>query len=115
MSDSQYEPVARVIHEAIRAWSAAHGQSVMPEWAAAPQWMKDSTFASIKFVLDHPDADAGAQHVQWMEQRRAQGWTYGPQRDETLKTHPMLVPFSELPIMEQKKDDLVTAIVHALT
>ncbi|MEM7327711.1 MAG: RyR domain-containing protein [Pseudomonadota bacterium] len=108
------EPVARVIHAAIRAWSVAHGQASLPDWNEAPQWMKDSTYTSIKFVLDNPTADAGAQHVQWMDQRRAQGWTYGPVRDDDRKTHPMLVPFSELPIMEQKKDDLVSAIVKAL-
>lgn len=113
MSDA-LDPVARVIHAAIRTWSTAHGQADMPDWDSAPQWMKDSTFASIAFVLEHPDADAGAQHVQWMEQRRAQGWTYGPVRDEVQKTHPMLVPFDQLPIMEQKKDDLVSAIVKAL-
>ncbi|MEL7032199.1 MAG: RyR domain-containing protein [Pseudomonadota bacterium] len=113
MSDT-LEPVARVIHAAIRTWSSAHGQPDMPDWDVAPQWMKESTFASIKFVLEHPDADAGAQHVQWMEQRRAQGWSYGPVRDEVRKTHPMLVPFDQLPIMEQKKDDLVSAIVRAL-
>ena len=113
MSDS-LDPIARVIHAAIRTWSTAHGQPDMPDWDMAPQWMKESTFASIKFVLENPDADAGAQHVQWMEQRRAQGWTYGPVRDEALKTHPMLVPFDQLPVMEQKKDDLVSAIVRAL-
>ena len=113
MSDPM-ESVARVVHAAIRTWSTAHGQPDMPDWDAAPQWMKDSTFASIKFVLEHPEADAGAQHVQWMEQRQAQGWTYGPVRDETHKTHPMLVPFDQLPVMEQKKDDLVSAIVRAL-
>ncbi|MEO1188839.1 MAG: RyR domain-containing protein [Pseudomonadota bacterium] len=113
MSDPM-ESVARVVHAAIRTWSTAHGQPDMPDWDAAPQWMKDSTFASIKFVLENPEADAGAQHVQWMEQRQAQGWTYGPVRDETLKTHPMLVPFDQLPVMEQKKDDLVSAIVRAL-
>ncbi|MEO1552786.1 MAG: RyR domain-containing protein [Pseudomonadota bacterium] len=109
------EPVARVIHAAIRTWSAAHGQKDIPDWDTAPQWMKDSTFASISFVLDHPDADAGAQHLQWMQQRRAQGWTYGPVRDDKVKTHPMMVPFNQLPLMEQRKDDLVRAIVRALT
>ena len=109
------EAIARVIHAAIRTWSTAHGQPDMPDWDVAPQWMKDSTFASIQFVLEHPDADAGAQHVQWMNQRRAQGWTYGPVRDEARKTHPMLVPFDQLPIMEQKIDELVSAIGRALT
>ncbi|MEO1321835.1 MAG: RyR domain-containing protein [Pseudomonadota bacterium] len=108
------EPIARVVHSAIRTWSTAHGQPDLPDWKMAPDWMKESTFASIRFVLENPEADAGAQHVQWMEQRQAQGWRYGPVRDEEEMTHPMLVPFEQLPIMEQKKDDLVTAIVKAL-
>jgi len=108
------EPIARVVHEAVRAWGSAHGETEIPTWDAAPDWMKASTFESVRFVLVHPDAGPGAQHDQWMAQRLADGWTYGPERDESLKQHPMLVPFEDLPEFEKKKDALVCAAVKSL-
>ena len=30
--------------------------------------------------------------------------TYGPQRDDTLKTHPCLIPYEELPDSEKEYD-----------
>lgn len=77
--------------------------------------MRESTFSSIRFVLTSPSVGAGAQHAQWMEQRKAQGWTYGDVRDDTLKHHPMLVLFDQLSEAEQKKGHLVGALVAALT
>lgn len=112
--EANLEPIARVVHEAIRAWAIAHAQEPLADWDHAPDWMKESTISSIRFVLEHPSADAGAQHEQWIAQRTAQGWIHGPERNETLKTHPMLIPFEQLPDYEQRKDELITAIVKAL-
>ena len=108
------EPIAQVVHDAIRAWSAVHGQHAIPRWADAPDWMQASTLRSVAFVLDYPDASAGDQHRQWMAQRLEEGWVFGEVRDEDAKTHPMLVPFEDLPDFEIKKDLLVAAIVKAL-
>ncbi len=41
-------------------------------------------------------------HEVWAKSRMDQGWTWGPQRDDTLKTHPDLVPYDEL--TEEEKD-----------
>lgn len=35
---------------------------------------------------------------------RQQGWTYGEQRDDELKTHPCLVPYEDLPEVEKDYD-----------
>lgn len=48
-------------------------------------------------------------HEVWAETRIKQGWTYGPQRDDTLKTHPCLIPYEELP-EEEKEFDRNTSI-----
>lgn len=48
-------------------------------------------------------------HEVWAKARMAQGWKYGPQRSDELKTHPCLVPYKDLP--EEEKDyDRQTAI-----
>ena len=43
-------------------------------------------------------------HDHWAKQRIAEGWTYGPQRDDARKKHPCLVPYEELPEGEREYD-----------
>ena len=43
-------------------------------------------------------------HEVWAETRIRQGWTYGEQRNDELKTHPCLVPYEELPEDERDYD-----------
>ena len=40
-------------------------------------------------------------HEVWAESRISQGWTYGPERNDALKTHPCLVPYEDLPEVEK--------------
>ena len=43
-------------------------------------------------------------HEVWAETRINQGWSYGEQRNDELKTHPCLVPYEELPEDEKEYD-----------
>lgn len=43
-------------------------------------------------------------HEMWAQSRIEQGWTYGEERNDTLKTHPCLVPYEELPEIEKDYD-----------
>ena len=43
-------------------------------------------------------------HEVWAQSRISQGWTYGPERNDTLKHHPCLVPYEELPEIERAYD-----------
>lgn len=43
-------------------------------------------------------------HDVWAQGRIADGWTYGEQRDDKLKTHPGLVPYEALPDAEREYD-----------
>lgn len=48
-------------------------------------------------------------HEVWAESRIKQGWRYGAQRNDELKTHPCLVPYEDLP-EEEKEYDRNTAV-----
>ena len=48
-------------------------------------------------------------HEVWAETRIKQGWTYGEQRNDELKTHPCLVPYEDLS-EEEKEYDRNTSI-----
>jgi serine/threonine protein kinase len=51
---------------------------------------------------------AEAVHIAYVEERQAQGWRYGPVRDDVRKENPTLIPYSDL--SEEEKDmDRVTA------
>ena len=43
-------------------------------------------------------------HEVWAETRIQQGWKYGEQRNDEMKTHPCLVPYEELPESEKEYD-----------
>jgi class 3 adenylate cyclase/tetratricopeptide (TPR) repeat protein len=56
-------------------------------------------------------------HEVWSAARVAQGWTWGPVRDDALKQHPCLVPYDELPESEKLIDrnavaGALAAIMH---
>jgi len=43
-------------------------------------------------------------HDVWARQRLADGWTWGPQRDDASKQTPCLVPYAQLPEDEKVYD-----------
>lgn len=43
-------------------------------------------------------------HEVWAQTRIAQGWKYGPERNDGEKRHPMLIPYEELPEDEKVYD-----------
>ncbi len=43
-------------------------------------------------------------HEVWAAGRVAAGWTYGPERNDKLKTHPGLVPYADLSEAEKDYD-----------
>ena len=47
---------------------------------------------------------AESTHDLWAAQRLAEGWTFGPARDDAGRRHPCLVPYSELPESEKEYD-----------
>lgn len=48
-------------------------------------------------------------HDLWARQRLADGWTYGPRRDDRRKRHPNLVPYAAL-AEGDKEYDRITAM-----
>lgn len=55
-------------------------------------------------ICELREAIAENAHEIWAESRRAEGWTYGPERNDTLKQTPDLVPYAELADSEKQYD-----------
>lgn len=106
--------VARVVHEAVRAWARSDGDTSIKAWSRAPRWQREATLEAIAYRIEHPCAPASAQHNQWASQKRADGWKHGKTKDARKKTHPLLVPYEELSEFERRKDALVGAVIDSL-
>jgi hypothetical protein len=108
------EAVARVCHEANRAWQQVTGDPVVSlPWDDAPQWQRDSAISGVRNAVYGVTPEES--HRNWCSERLAAGWTYGLVKDETARTHPCLVEYVDLPPEQQAKDRLFVAIVKALT
>lgn len=106
--------VARICHEANRAYCRALGDNSQAHWETAPDWQRQSAANGVDFHLRNPDATASASHESWLKEKVENGWVYGEEKNPEKKTHPCILPFDELPIEQQKKDFLFKAIVDAL-
>lgn len=106
--------IAKVCHEANRAWCAVNGDDTQRPWDDAEQWQRDSAVLGVKFALANPDAPDSAQHNAWMTDKLAAGWRFGDTKDSAAKTHPCIVPFEQLPHHQQAKDKLFKAVVASL-
>ncbi len=55
-------------------------------------------------IIELREAIAENAHEVWAENRRAEGWSYGPERNDTLKQTPDMVPYAQLPESEKLYD-----------
>lgn len=75
----------------------------------------DSWTAPLTAALEkHIERLAEAEHLGWMEERTAAGWTWAEKRDNTLKQHPSLVPWVRLSPQDKEKDRVNIRAISAL-
>jgi hypothetical protein len=111
-AEQRVETIARVCHEANRAWCAAHGDLSQEPWRDAEQWQRDSALEGVQVAFG--GATPEEQHEAWCVAKERDGWRYGPVKDGDAKTHPCLVPYDRLPGMQRAKDALFGAVVRSL-
>jgi len=104
--------VAEQCHEANKRYCESIGDDSQPAWSGAPDWQKESAINGVKFHVDNPGASASASHENWLKDKEADGWKYGPVKDPSKKEHPCYVPYSELSQDHKNKDTLFIHVVH---
>lgn len=112
------ESIARVCHEANRAYCLTIGDYSQGSWDMAPEWQKESARNGVKFHMDSIASGIRRtpreSHDSWLAEKLAQGWTYGPEKDVDAKTHPCCVAYDHLPAEQRRKDVLFSAITEAM-
>jgi uncharacterized protein YodC (DUF2158 family) len=112
--DMHVEAIARVAHEANRAYCVTIGDLSQVEWTLAPSWQRDSARLGVRKILAGEVTRPEQSHESWLAEKRAEGWQYGPVKDPEKKEHPCFVPYEALSIEQRYKDHLFLAVVRAL-
>ncbi len=107
------EDIARVCHQANRAYSATRGE-IHPEWEQAPDWQRESAIVGVTHALNNPSVTPEEMHNQWLQHKVDAGWQYGPVKDPDKKLHPCMRPYAELSDYQRAKDAIFASIVQAL-
>lgn len=110
----KYE-VAAITHAANRILCEAIGDTTQPTWAEAPDWQRDSAVAGVAAIARGTVLSPEQSHESWLKQKLADGWVYGEAKDPGKKTHPCMLPYSQLPDAQKAKDRLFLLIANALT
>jgi hypothetical protein len=106
--------IAIACHQANKVWCEMNGDFSQKNWDEAEEWQRESAIKGVTFRQENPEASHDAQHNAWMEDKIADGWVFGEEKNTDLKTHPCLVAFEKLPEFQQKKDALFCSIVDSM-
>lgn len=112
MEGAILEVLACAAYNANMAYIIGTGGQWQPEWSRAEEWQQASTRAGVKMLLENPDLTPEEIHAAWLEYKKSEGWICGPEKDAAAKTHPCLLPWGELPEVEQKKDYIFASVVR---
>jgi hypothetical protein len=63
-------------------------------------------------ILDLVERLAENAHDIWASERLRDGWTFGPERDDTERRHPCLVPYAQL--LERDRDYDRTMVIGSI-
>ncbi|KKK91689.1 hypothetical protein LCGC14_2710430 [marine sediment metagenome] len=106
--------IAKVAHEANKAYCETLGDNSQTPWEDAPDWQKDSAVNGVMSIQTGEITKPEESHENWLKEKDKNGWIYGEVKDAELKTHPCITPFDKLPKEQQMKDHLFFQIVSTL-
>ena len=103
--------IAEICHAANLGLQAVNGDSQPSDpWWCLPAETQMVVMQGVERALK--GATPAELHLSWMVSMQERGWRHGPVKDPQKRTHPNLVPYSELPQAERDKDSLFRAIVE---
>ena len=108
-----YEDVAKICHEANKAYCVTIGDNTQPSWEDAPEWQKESAINGVRFHCLNENTTPADSHNSWLKEKTEQGWSWGEIKDADKKEHPCFTAYENLPKAQQVKDYIFKNIVEA--
>jgi hypothetical protein len=106
--------IARICHEANKAYCDSMGDYSQLPWLKAPEWQVASIVNGVKFHLENPSVTPEDSHNSWMKEKLRDGWVYGAFKNSATKTHPNIRPYNELSEEQKIKDSMFKSIVDSM-
>ncbi len=107
------EEVAKLSRNLNRMYCAALGDPVQEIWEKSTEVERQQLVNNVKYHLEN-DQTPQESHMSWVRQKIADGWCYDINRDDTLKLHPCLIPYEQLPVEQRAKDHILRGLVRGL-
>ena len=105
------ESIANIAYEANRVYCMGIGDDSNPCWEDAPRNIRQSLIDGVLNRIENPDNTPEQNHENWLKFKQRDGWVYGEVKDIEAKTHPCMVPYTELPEEQKIKDQFFMDIV----
>lgn len=103
--------IAKICHQANKAYCESLGDLSQDNWEAAHQWLRISAMIGVRAIMLNPTSTPEDSHKSWLREKAETGWKYGPVKDVDAKEHPYFASYEELPEEQKMKDKLFRAIV----
>jgi RyR domain-containing protein len=103
---------AEFVYEAARLAAIAAKAPVIPtSWSAREEAFREQFLKAIERQCGPERSNSPEElHACWVEAYLRMGWKYGEKYDRKNKTHPDIVPYTELGQLERDKDSVFIAL-----
>lgn len=105
--------IAGAAHALLASIGQLFGEEVIA-WDDTEELYKQGLIAGVTTYFENSELTPEQEHQKWLDAKMADGWVYGEAVDTTPKTHPLILPFAELPMEHRAKATILHAAVHAL-
>ena len=106
--------IAKIVHEANRAYCQVLGDNSQLPWDEAPEWQQTSSVKGVEGILNGIITRPEQSHESWLAEKKLTGWKYGEVKNVEKKEHPCFLPYDKLPVEQQLKDQIFFAIVNTI-
>lgn len=111
--------LAEIAHEIVRALKIANGEPDPGAFADAEAWAQESTLDRVQAIRNGASVDPREEHDRWAAEKASKGYIYGPVRNDDPKkgplTHPLLVRYEDLGLINRLKDSVPNMVIANLS
>jgi len=106
---------AQIVNRLVQGYRVATNQEPPADWAALADEDKKHIMDRVMFYLTEADVTVSSLHDAWAFSLFNEGWSFGEKHDVENKTHPMLVAYSDLPLIRRVEDTLFMQTIQTLS
>jgi len=98
--------IAKECHTKNNELMVMNGEEPKGDWESLDRATKFINLKSVIKALENPDLTAKDMHNEWINNKIADGWSYGEVKDEELKTHPLITDYDSMNPVDKMKDQV---------